>query len=304
MDEEDLLIPKQDCSFSFNSNGGIDHNMIVSWHNLSVTVNSEFTAKQMNDKLELNRKHTKQVLYEQSGYVASGEALYIMGASGAGKTTLLNCLWGKIKYYGQVLLNKSLEITDDNFGKFGAYVTQDDVLFPSLTCLETFVFACRLKLNLSNKEAHEKAQKLIKELGLTKWQDTLVGNQLIRGMSGGEKKRTAIGVELITDPSVILLDEPTSGLDSHNAQKIVKVLDKQAQLGKVVIATIHQPNSDTFKWFDKLLLLMEGHAIYHGKASNAARYFGDIGYAWPDNYNPPDYFLRVFSRDKSEKETK
>ena len=116
----------------------------------------------------LNKQNTKQVLYEQSGYVASGEVLFIMGASGAGKTTLLNCLCGKADFKGQVLLNKSLDITEDNFGKFGAYVTQDDVLFPSLTCLETLVFACRLKLNLSDSEAHEKAQKLINELGLTK----------------------------------------------------------------------------------------------------------------------------------------
>jgi len=97
-------------------------------------------------------------------------------------------------------------------------------------------------------------------------------------LSGGERKRTAIGVELITNPSVMFLDEPTSGLDSYNAQKIVRILVRLAKTGKTIIATIHQPNSATFSMFDRLLLLMEGHTIYQGKASLCIDYFGKQGY--------------------------
>ena len=164
------------------------------------------------------------------------------------------------------------------------------------------MFACRLKWNLSYEDAKYKVDNLIKQLGLNKWRNTLIGNNLIKGLSGGESKRTAIGVEIIGEPSVLLLDEPTSGLDSFNALKIVKILNKQAKMGKIVISTIHQPNSATFKRFDKLLLLMEGYCIYQGKASDAADYFSKIGYSWPQNYNPPDYFLRVFNHDTSKEE--
>ena len=98
-------------------------------------------------------------------------------------------------------------------------------------------------------------------------------------MSKGEIKRTAIGVELINDPSILMLDQPTRGLDSYNAIKIVKILNKQAKQGKIVIATMHQTSSDMFKSLDKLLFLIDGHCIYHGKAGDAASYFADIGYA-------------------------
>ena len=101
-----------------------------------------------------------------------------------------------------------------------------------------------------------------------------------------------------------MLDQPTRGLDSYSAMKIVKILNKQARQGKIVIATMHQTSSDMFKSLDKLLFLIDGHCIYHGKAGDAASYFANIGYAWPDNYNPPDYFLKVFSIDKGEEEIK
>lgn len=117
---------------------------------------------------------------------------------------------------------------------------------------------------------------------------------MIKELSGGERKRTSIGVELITDPQVLFLDEPTSGLDSFTATKIVKLLVKQSRLGKTVIATIHQPNSTTFALFDKLILLMDGHLIYQGPAQDSVQYFGRIGYQIPTYANPADYFLKEF----------
>lgn len=103
---------------------------------------------------------------------------------------------------------------------------------------------------------------LINELGLKKCQNTRVGGAIVRGVSGGERKRTSIGVELITDPSLIFLDEPTTGLDSFTAQTVVEILRSLALAGRTIIATIHQPNSDTFAYFDKLMLLSHGEIIY------------------------------------------
>ena len=121
---------------------------------------------------------------------------------------------------------------------------QDDVIFPYFTVREAMTFAARLRLRVSEKEQDLKVESLIHELGLTKCADTIVGSVLKKTISGGERKRTAIGVELITDPSVILLDEPTSGIDSFMAKTICKLLQKLAHVnGKTIVSTIHQPSS-------------------------------------------------------------
>jgi ABC-type multidrug transport system ATPase subunit len=122
----------------------------------------------------------------------------------------------------------------------------------------------------------------------------LIGNLSIKGLSGGERKRTAIGVEMVTDPSLLFLDEPTSGLDSFNANKIVKLLVNQARKGMTVVATIHQPSSGTYSLFDKLLLLMDGNTIFQGNAKDAADYFDSLNFKVPKFVNPADYFLKEF----------
>ena len=114
-------------------------------------------------------------------------------------------------------------------------------------------------------------------------------------ISGGEKKRTAIGVELITDPSLILLDEPTSGLDSFKALQIVKLLKKLARSGKTIMATIHQPSSQAFKEFDNLILMMDGYIVYQGEAQKSAAYFASINYKCPIRSNPADFYMKVLA---------
>jgi ABC-type multidrug transport system ATPase subunit len=167
-------------------------------------------------------------------------------------------------------------------------------LFQTLRCEEALSFAAQLKLGLKGDELEEKVNITLESLGLLKCRKTLIGSQHIKGLSGGERKRTAIGVELINNPSIIFLDEPTSGLDSFTANKIVKLLVDQAKLGKTVVATIHQPSSSTYGLFDRLLLLMDGHTIYQGPAQDASDYFTSIGYQCPQFTNPADYFLKEF----------
>jgi len=149
-------------------------------------------------------------------------------------------------------------------------------------------------MNESGEELKQKVDAIIESLGLLKCRNTLIGSQQMKGLSGGERKRTAIGVELITNPSVLFLDEPTSGLDSFTANKIVKLLVDQSRLGKTVVATIHQPSSGTFALFDRLLLLMDGHTIYQGPAKDAVGYYGNLGFDIPKYANPADYFLKEF----------
>ena len=115
-------------------------------------------------------------------------------------------------------------------------------------------------------------------------------------ISGGEKKRTAIGVELVTDPSLIVLDEPTSGLDSFIATSLVKTLHRLSRLrGKTIIATIHQPSSRSFQYFDRLFLMAEGRIVYQGAASRSKSYFNKIGYPLPRYCNPADSFMKLLS---------
>lgn len=286
----------------FDKNAHKGDGMSLSWHNLTYKIQCKYDKNIPEELAKINEGVThydKQILYEQSGYASPGEALFIMGASGAGKSSLLNCICSRLDYKGQVLVNKSLEVNSENYGRFGAYVTQDDVLYATLTCKESIAFAAKLRLGLNDKETQKEVENVIYDLGLNACKDTLVGSNLIRGLSGGERKRTAIGVELITNPSVILLDEPTSGLDSFNAHKIVKILTKQARKGKTVIATIHQPNSTIFNSFDRLLLLMEGRCIYQGPSSEAVPYFSRLNFVCPEEYNPADYFLQQFSVPKA-----
>lgn len=119
---------------------------------------------------------------------------------------------------------------------------------------------------------------LLEDLGLLECAETLVGSVIKKTISGGERKRTAIAVELVTDPSLLLLDEPTSGLDSFKATSICKLLNKLARNGKTVIATIHQPSSQSFYFFDRLILMSDGFIAYQGAANTSPDYFAKIGH--------------------------
>lgn len=172
------------------------------------------------------------IVKNATGYAHPGQTLYIMGSSGAGKTSLLNILSDRIslrggaKVSGTVKINDSLVLTNKVFGSFGAYVMQDDILYTYFTPREALTFAARLKLRGTQKKKEQRVEELLEELGLSNVADTLIGSVKHKTISGGERKRTAIGVELITDPSLLLLDEPTSGLDSFKALQIVKLLNK------------------------------------------------------------------------------
>lgn len=228
-----------------------------------------------------------------------------MGPSGAGKTTLLDMLAGRLlpskvnKTEGAVRVNG--EKRDFNsFRQLCAYVLQADNFFPELTVRETVNLSALLRLprEIPDEQKLQRVDQVLQELGLVKCADTMVGNELVRGISGGERKRLNIATELVTDPSLIFLDEPTTGLDSFAAQSTMQMLLNLAKNSRTVIATIHQPRSSIFGLFDMLFLISEGRTMYFGAANNAVPYFATLGYRCPHTFNPADYFIDLFSVDQ------
>ncbi|KAF8389826.1 hypothetical protein HHK36_024345 [Tetracentron sinense] len=239
-------------------------------------------------------KITRIVLNGVTGIVRPGELLAMLGPSGSGKTTLLTALAGKLpgKISGSITYNG--QPFSSSMKRKTGFVTQDDVLYPHLTVFETLTYAALLRLpnKLTREEKIEQAELVIMELGLTRCRNSIVGGPLLRGVSGGERKRVSIGQEMLVNPSLLLLDEPTSGLDSTTAQRIVVTLQGLARGGRTVVTTIHQPSSRLYRMFDKVVVLSDGCPIYSGSACRALEYFGSIGYAPRFNHlNPADFLL-------------
>lgn len=247
----------------------------------------------------------KVILDNVSGSVMPGQFLSIIGASGAGKTTLLNFLSGrlisqKLEKVGNVFVNGVDRSNIKGFSAVSAYVQQDDILFQTLTVRECLTFAAKLKLKGTSQEKLQRVDDIITELRLTKCQNTKIGGPLVKGVSGGERKRTSIGVELITDPNLIFLDEPTTGLDSFTATSVMETLKDLARSGRTIVQTIHQPNSDIFEMFDRLMLLAKGKIIFFNEANLAVDYFSRIGFKCPELSNPADYFMSIMSIESIE----
>ena len=242
----------------------------------------------------------KEILVRSSGAVKSGEFLAIMGPSGAGKTTLLSYISGKPQknlnqVSGEILLNK-IPITKLFYKAMIGFVPQQDIILESLTPREAFRFTANFTINKPKDIIEQLVIQTLEELGLSGCADRVIGGGLIRGISGGEKKRASIGTELIFNPSVLFLDDPTTGLDSYTALKLAELLNFLAKKkNRTIVATIHQPSSQIFNNFDKLLLLKGGRTIYMGDAQEAVLYFDTIGFPLPLNYNPADHFLNVLS---------
>ncbi|KYQ91142.1 ABC transporter G family protein [Tieghemostelium lacteum] len=241
----------------------------------------------------------KQILHNMSGHVKSGEVLAIMGPSGAGKTTLLDILAHRLKINGEGVMYLNQSISDYHiFKKLCGYVTQSDTLTPSMTVFETLSFYAQLKMprEMPLEDKLQKVEDVISEMGLNRCRNTLVGDNLkIRGVSGGERRRLSIAVELLTSPSILFLDEPTSGLDSSTAYTVMNAIRKLANSGRTIICTIHQPRYNIFDMFDKLLLLAEGNTIYFGDTQKSAEYFESLGYKCLPNVNPADYYMDLIN---------
>ena len=181
-------------------------------------------------------------------------------------------------------------------------LSPQDALFATATVREALAFSARLRLPASTTAAQRNkiVDDMITKLMLEKCQHTMVGNVIIRGVSGGEKKRTAIGIELIADPSILFLDEPTSGLDSYAAHVVVTILKELTRAGKTIISTIHQPSSEVFDIFDDVLLMADGAIVYHDSVKAMCPYFQDMGHVCPEHYNPADFIMFIMQTQGTE----
>ena len=207
----------------------------------------------------------------------SGQLIGIMGVSGSGKSTLLNVLNGKLKpRRGKILINSN-DIHRDAAkieGQIG-FVPQDDLLIEELSVYQNLYYNAKLCFgNLKEERISEIVEKVLKDLGLDEIRDLKVGNPLNKFISGGQRKRLNIGLELMREPSILFIDEPTSGLSSLDSDMVMALLKEQAVKGKLVIANIHQPSSDNFKLLDKLWVIDKGgYPIYTGNPLEAVVYF-------------------------------
>ena len=275
----------------------------ISWKNINYKV-LEKDAKASSFGSPVYRN--KHILQDMTGSARAGELLAIMGPTGCGKTSLLNVLAARVavantggsSLTGEVLVNGKPR-NDDGFRRISAYVLQDDKLYPHLTVHETLMLAAHffLPTHVTDDEKEERVTSVIAELGLVKARNTCIGDEKVRGVSGGERKRANVAVQLISNPTVLFMDEPTSGLDSFQAQSIMESMKALASNGRLVISVIHQPRSSIFDMFDRLLLLSEGRTIYLGKASEAVKHFETAGHPCPEFFNPSDFFLDVLSPD-------
>jgi len=273
--------------------------VLLHWRDLTVT-------------LRVGKKkdaHTRFILRNIKGVAKPGRLLAIMGPSGSGKTTLLNSLAcqlprnERMHAVGTVLVNGKPIMSSDHAQ---AYVKQQDLFYSQLTARETLNLAAALRLpkSFSQQKRDEYVDDLINKLGLTKSADTIVGDEKVRGLSGGERKRLSIGCELISGPQLMFVDEPTSGLDSFQAEKVMSTMRRLAHDGHTVLCTIHQPSSTIFSMFDDLMLLSEGEMVYFGTAKSALDHFALQGFPCPEHFNPAEYFADLISVDYSSDETR
>mmetsp|Transcript_34172 Transcript_34172/g.49668 ORF Transcript_34172/g.49668 Transcript_34172/m.49668 type:complete len:600 (+) Transcript_34172:44-1843(+) len=246
----------------------------------------------------------KTLLHTMAGVARPQQMLAVMGSSGAGKSTLLDVLAGRLEtsgLKGTITSNGNI-IEKKNFRRETGYVMQSDALFPLLTVRETFLFAAYLRVQDKTKaEKVAAVDKIIHLLRLEKCAGTIVGDELNRGLSGGEKRRVSIGVDIVHEPAVVFLDEPTSGLDSSTALSVVESLKAIAvEATCTVVMTIHQPSAKLFASFDSVIFLAAGRVTYDGPTKDLLAYIGDVykaaNYGVPPVANPPELFLDLTDR--------
>ncbi|KAI8573633.1 hypothetical protein RHMOL_Rhmol01G0292200 [Rhododendron molle] len=249
--------------------------------------------------LTLTLKGTnKNLLRCVTGKIMPGRVSAVMGPSGAGKTTFLSALAGKVRgctMSGMVIINGKVE-SIASYKKIIGFVPQDDVVHGNLTVEENLWFSarCRLSADLPKPEKVLVVERVIECLGLQNVRDSLVGTVEKRGISGGQRKRVNVGLEMVMEPSLLILDEPTSGLDSSSSQLLLRALRREALEGVNICMVVHQPSYTLFRMFDDLILLAKGGlTAYHGSVKKVEEYFAGLGINVPERVNPPDYFIDI-----------
>ncbi|KAI8841440.1 P-loop containing nucleoside triphosphate hydrolase protein [Chytriomyces cf. hyalinus JEL632] len=267
-----------------------------------VSIIAKSVSVRVKSKAAEDSEGVRSILNNVSLHVPSGQVMAIMGGSGSGKTTLLNTLAGRPvgTVSGEIQFNGESPRKYHNSGMV-AYVTQQDNLLPYVTVRETLRYAARLRLprTMPLAKKYELVESVILELGLKECADTFVGDEWRKGISGGEKRRVSVGVQLMLNPSVIFMDEPTTGLDSFSARSLIETLVSLAhKRNRTIILSIHQPRSDIFGCFDQIALLARGGRLaYFGSPRGSIRFLDSIGFPVTQDMNGADFIVDAVAID-------
>ncbi|CAN6213758.1 unnamed protein product [Urochloa humidicola] len=267
--------------------------VFLTWEDLSVTASG-------------GRGSRAAILDRLSGCARPGEVLALMGPSGCGKTTLLDALAGRLgtdkKWTGNILIKGRREKLA--FGT-SAYVTQETLLMATLTVAEAVHYSAQLQLpdTVPAAEKRARADRAIRQMGLAAVAGRRIGGRVCKGISGGQRRRVSICVELLASPALVFLDEPTGGLDSAASLHVMGRIARLAREERMtVVAAVHQPSSEVFQLFHGLCLLAYGKMVYFGPAADAIEFFEANGYPCPLRRNPSDHFLTMINKDFEELE--
>uniref|UniRef100_A0A3P8Y7R7 ABC transporter domain-containing protein n=1 Tax=Esox lucius TaxID=8010 RepID=A0A3P8Y7R7_ESOLU len=253
------------------------------------------------DLHSFKKKRTRQILNGISFHVNSGQIMGILGNSGSGKTTLLDAISGRIGNSGTLLGDVSVngrKLKREQYQDCFCYVLQSDNLLSYLTVEETLTYTAQLALRRYSAEViHKKVLAVMAELNLSHVAHSVIGGRVFPGISGGERRRVSIAMQLLQDPKVILLDEPTTGLDSMTANQIVVLLAELAKSDRIVIVTIHQPRSELFRVFNRIAIMSKGELVFCGQPGEMVDFFSACGFECPEYCNPFDIFVDLTSVD-------
>lgn len=303
--DTELFSSEEDSSLYFTYSGGCNELEVNNLHyEVDTAAQIPWYERLSEFKLPWEIKGNKQTAINKLNLrVRSGQMLAVIGSSGCGKTSLLDIITcrdeGGTMTSGQILINNKPN-TPRVVRKTIAHVRQDDRLLPHLTVRETLVFVAKLRLptHFTKAQRDKRVDDVIAELRLRQCANTRVGNDYVRGVSGGERRRVSIAVQLLWNPGILILDEPTSGLDSFTAHNLVITLSRLARGNRLILLSVHQPRSDIFQLFDLVVLLSSGSAVYCGAARDMVPYFTALGYPCPRYCNPSDFYVDLISIDR------
>ncbi|CEM15570.1 unnamed protein product [Vitrella brassicaformis CCMP3155] len=262
-----------------------------------------FAFRSVSFAIPRRGKPPKQILHPVSGVFPAGSVVALMGPSGSGKSTLLDILAGKKKggFEGSIYVNGVPR--DKYFRRIAAYVPQDDILNPNETVREVLEFASSLTRTYEEQngvsgveQRQEDLMNLMAMLGLTDVADSRIGSTMMRGISGGQRRRVTLGKALVSDAALAFCDEPTSGLSAADSELVMQAIQNIAKVARVTFfVVIHQPRVEVFQRFDHVMLLAQGRVVFSGPPHAAAPYFEKKGFILPPHTNPADFFLDVLT---------
>lgn len=269
---------------------------------LGSTMWSEVDPRQLLDLFQRKKRPMRAILNDINGQVNPGEMLLVLGRPGSGCTSLLNVLSNSRDSFDEVIGETFYGSMDHKTAKKYRqqiiFNTEDDIHFATLTVNRTMKFALRNKIprerpeHLQSKKdfISDKRDEILDSLGIGHTKKTLVGNEYVRGVSGGERKRMSLAEVMAGQSPIQLWDNPTRGLDSKTAAEFAKVLRREADRNKkTIIATMYQAGNSIYDEFDKVLVLADGRVIYYGPRSYAQKYFEDLGFVCPKGANISDF---------------